>query len=363
MNPNPSEYAAIVGNSRLLCVVSPIGIPLRLFWPNIDYGQHIDTLRLAISSNDLDGVLWLDSRGWIHTQRYLPGTNVVETRSVHHKKRFALISTVFALTDRDSLVLSYRFEDKSGRRRDLDLNLYSVLRINESVCDNTALINEPAGTVAFYLRDVAVAISGQARFDAYQCGVRGEPSSALSAVETRTFLGTRIQHKSPDTAVRWNVGPFDSQHECATTLFITLASRLDDAIAANSELSALEPAQLEEETTNSWNEWARRDNSVLESRNHTVRIGTASSTDNAPENSKEEGRRARWRGSASAKSTSQSGEFITALNKLCGPRAGAVYERSLFALKLLSDGTGALIAAPEFDRFREVCGGYGYVWP
>src|SRR5262249_15510216 len=46
-----------------------------------------------------------------------------------------------------------------------------------------------------------------------------------------------------------------------------------------------------------------------------------------------------------------------------GAKGRELYERSLLTLKLLSDRTtGAIIAAPEFDREREACGGYGYVW-
>jgi oligosaccharide amylase len=51
------------------------------------------------------------------------------------------------------------------------------------------------------------------------------------------------------------------------------------------------------------------------------------------------------------------------LAKKLGRQGQEIYERSLLTLKLLSDReTGAIIAAPEFDRERESCGGYGYCW-
>ncbi|HHT27292.1 MAG TPA: glycoside hydrolase family 15, partial [Firmicutes bacterium] len=39
-----------------------------------------------------------------------------------------------------------------------------------------------------------------------------------------------------------------------------------------------------------------------------------------------------------------------------------LWKRSLVTLRLLTDETGAMIAAPEFDPDRRWCGGYGYCW-
>ncbi|WP_235426990.1 glycoside hydrolase family 15 protein [Cohnella kolymensis] len=41
----------------------------------------------------------------------------------------------------------------------------------------------------------------------------------------------------------------------------------------------------------------------------------------------------------------------------------ALYERSLLAMKLMSDEeTGTIVAAPEFDEYHTRCGGYAYSW-
>ncbi|HWX41249.1 MAG TPA: hypothetical protein VN345_08875 [Blastocatellia bacterium] len=62
-------------------------------------------------------------------------------------------------------------------------------------------------TLVFYLRNTAVATHSSRRPSGYQLGVEGEKSSALAAADSGELNGTAMQHKSPDAAIAWDLGP------------------------------------------------------------------------------------------------------------------------------------------------------------
>jgi glucoamylase len=71
--------AAILGNGSLLATLSARGEVERLFWPNVDHGQHLGELRLGL---ELDGaVCWLDEEPFEWAQSYVEGATVLVTRA------------------------------------------------------------------------------------------------------------------------------------------------------------------------------------------------------------------------------------------------------------------------------------------
>src|SRR5262249_13742612 len=202
MKSPPGEYSAIIGDSKLLCVLRRSGEIRRLFWPHIDYGQHIEEFRIGLEVQGQREVLWMADRAWTHSQSYLEGTGVVLTGSNHNRARISVSSTAFAVPGSDSLVLRLAITNNATRPRYIRAGVYQVLRINESLFYNAALFDERSGCLVFYLRDVAIATRGTSSVAGYQCGVVGEVSSALKG-NRWNLAGSSIQHKDPDAAVLW----------------------------------------------------------------------------------------------------------------------------------------------------------------
>jgi glucoamylase len=71
--------AAILGNGSLLATVSGRGELERLFWPNVDHGQHLGELRLGLELGDT--VLWLDEEPAEWEQSYVDSASVLVTRA------------------------------------------------------------------------------------------------------------------------------------------------------------------------------------------------------------------------------------------------------------------------------------------
>jgi GH15 family glucan-1,4-alpha-glucosidase len=71
--------AAILGNGSLLATVSGRGEIERLFWPNVDHGQHLGELRLGLELED--SVYWLDEEPFEWQQSYAAGGSALSTRA------------------------------------------------------------------------------------------------------------------------------------------------------------------------------------------------------------------------------------------------------------------------------------------
>src|SRR6187200_2304840 len=69
--------AALVGNSSLLATISERGELERIFWPNVDHGQHLGELRVGLEREG--ETLWLDEEPCSWEQSYLGGSSVLRT--------------------------------------------------------------------------------------------------------------------------------------------------------------------------------------------------------------------------------------------------------------------------------------------
>jgi glucoamylase len=349
MKSPPDSYAAIVGDSKMLAVLSRSGEIVRLFWPHVDYGQHVEKFKIGVKPSSRKRTLWLDDSGWIHWQTYVESTNVLITESKHDRVGLNLTTTAFVLPGCDALALSYSVRNEGKTKREITLLVYEHIRIDESPYNNTALFDESAAALVFYLRDTAVATYSSRRPSGYQLGVEGEKSSALAAAQSAELDGTAIQHKSPDAAIAWDLGPVEPGESAGVTLFIALADSYREAISDAADFAATDTGSALHSTKMYWRTWIAGDTPE-----HGVACRDSAVEAPAPR---------RRRTSRLRRPIGLPPNTLAAFNRSHREKIARLFDRSLLAIKLLSDReTGAIIAAPEFDREREACGGYGYTW-
>jgi glucoamylase len=141
--------AAILGNGSLLATVSARGEIERLFWPNVDHGQHLGELRLGLERTG--GTLWLDDEPWSWEQTYADGTSVLSTTAV-------LDGTTVEVTD---LVTPAEPVLVRGVRSSAPERL--VVRIAPSLDEDersgAGYVDPGSGALVFYLRGVALAVT------------------------------------------------------------------------------------------------------------------------------------------------------------------------------------------------------------
>lgn len=141
--------AAILGNGSLLATVSERGEIERLFWPNVDHGQHLGELRLGLESPD--GISWLDEEPADWEQSYVEGASVLVTTV---RLDDATVEVTDLVTPGEP-VLARGVRFSRGARL--------VVRIVPSLdgdARNVAGYVDPAsGALVFYERGVALAIT------------------------------------------------------------------------------------------------------------------------------------------------------------------------------------------------------------
>jgi len=348
MKSSPGSYAAIVGDSKMLAVLSPSGEIVRLFWPHVDYGQHIERFQIGLRPAGRRRTLWLADAGWTHWQTYVESTNVLITESKHHSAALNLTTTAFVLPGCDALALSYSVRNEGTRNRDISLVVYENVRIDDSTYNNTALFHESAAALVFYSRDIALATYSSLPPSAYQIGVAGEKSSALTPATRGELNGTAIHQDSPDAAVAWKLGSVAAGDAAGLTLFVALADSYHEAIADEADFARIDPAAALYSTKTYWRRWLAGESP------HSLRC-----RDSAPPDPP----RITRRRPGSRRPIGLPDKTLAAFSRGRREKISRLFDRSLLAIKLLSDReTGAIIAAPEFDREREHCGGYGYTW-
>jgi glucoamylase len=141
--------AAILGNSSLLATISERGEIERLFWPNVDHGQHLGELRLGL---ERDGTIaWLDDAPCSWKQSYADGSSVLCTTADHE-------GTTVEITD---LVTPAEPVLVRGIRSTSASRL--VVRIAPSLDGDersgAGYVDPGSGALVFYLRGVALAVA------------------------------------------------------------------------------------------------------------------------------------------------------------------------------------------------------------
>lgn len=141
--------AALLGNGSLLATVSARGEIERLFWPNVDHGQHLGELRLGL---EVDGeTRWLDEEPFGWSQAYVDGSSVLRTTATDAELRVELTDLVTA--GADVLVRGVR-SSTTGR-----LVVWSMPALDGDRRSVAAYVDPTTGALVFYQRGVALAVT------------------------------------------------------------------------------------------------------------------------------------------------------------------------------------------------------------
>jgi GH15 family glucan-1,4-alpha-glucosidase len=140
--------AATIGNGSLLATVSGRGELERIFWPNVDHGQHLGELRLGIEREGT--TLWLDEEPGAWHQTYLDGASVLQTTAEIDGATLEVTDLVTPAGP----VLARRIRSTAPERL--------VVRIAPSLDGDdrsgAGFVDPGSGALVFYLRGVALAV-------------------------------------------------------------------------------------------------------------------------------------------------------------------------------------------------------------
>jgi glucoamylase len=309
---------AVAGNSRMLCCFTGRGELVRLFWPNIDYPQHIEKLSAGIFFTDRkNSTLWLEDDNWNHSQRYVPDTNIVETVYEDHEKGLIVIQHDFVLVDSDVLVRRYSVRNVGDHENSLGFVVYSsAISTNPDL--RGTLFDFGCDAMVHYRHGYYLALTADREVFQYQLGDNAFESARYTELRGKDSIGMM-----QDGALLWNLGRFAGGGTQTFALFICASDTLKGVKQLVREIKGEDAFSLFEGVRNYWEGF----------------LGDVRYMDFFNE-------------SGTLRNTAVSRKEIEDL-----------YKRSVLVFKLMADEkTGGLLAAPEVDEGFTRCGRYAYCW-
>lgn len=228
-----SKYfnSAIVGNSKMLGCLSDKGELLRLYYPNIDYFQNIDSFKVGIAYEN--HISWLEHSEKIG-QYY--DTNIVYTKlklnDIEIDKRD------YVLLERNVLVRKYKFSKK------VNLFLYSRLNSNVNRLVSGMIVKD---ALVQYCQDFYMATFANVKIANYQIN-NSKYSLDNAYLNPKDYIGM-----SEDAAIMYT--DIDE-----LTLYISLTQNLKDGFDNISYLREQSEEELFEKTKKYWLDFLNKHN-------------------------------------------------------------------------------------------------------
>lgn len=303
----PYLIDAIIGNSRLLASLGRNGRLYRLWWPHIDYPQHVDEIRTGIKlAGKMEQTSWFDDAqdGWSFEAAYVPRTNIFTVQASSDRFGLDIASAHFAVPGENTLVRTYSFTNRGMEPISFQLLHYTSFMPMENQLYNAAYFDETTDALVHYRHAYCFAVSSGMPCTGYQVG------GAWQDAQVGQLEGREVD-TAPDGALSWEIRDLAAGETVQIPVLICAGQ---DRTAVLQQLQAAKAASPE-----------------------TWRLQTE----------------AYWH------------EFLA--HAVPCPLEGAevreLYERSLLAMKLMTDEqSGAIVAAPEFDETFSRCGGYSFCW-
>ncbi|MFB9326881.1 glycoside hydrolase family 15 protein [Paenibacillus aurantiacus] len=307
INDKPYLIDAITGNSRFLASLGNTGRMYRLWWPNIDFPQHVDKIRSGLFfENGLGGTSWFDEPdyGWTHEAAYVQDTNIFRVTASHRSLPVTAVTVDYAVPGEDFHVRDYTFTNTGDEPVSFQFMFYSSFNITENKLYNTVFFDEEADAIVHYRHRYFFSIGSSNVCTGFQAGF------AWEAADTGALRGSVIE-MTTDGSLSWKVADLAPGASVTIPVYIAAGNDRFESLAALAKAKSKPSNEWFAETSQYWHEF--------------VAAATPCPTDD--------------------------------------PEIKDLYVRSLLMFKLMSDEkTGSIVAAPEFDENFTRCGGYSYCW-
>jgi len=304
---------SVVGNSGMLACIASNGELVRLFWPHIDFPQHIDKVAEGVyikgSRVNHGGTLWLDSADWSRFQEYEKDTNILITG---YSGPLKIRRTDFVLTDRDILVRKYEFENPADsfspeNNRSIELAFVSFTSFISTIHDlSSVMFDFDTDSLVHYRHGYYFAIASNREVTAFQLGNNSYESARTLDLKSNDQIGMMY-----DGAMSWDLGRLEPGETKSIVLYFCPGRTLKEAKDNARSVKNLPYSEIYRQTRDYWS-------NVL-----------------------------------------KNARIIHTKNR----EANELYKRSVLLFKLMSDKrSGGLLASPEVDEEFTRCGRYAYCW-
>lgn len=252
---------AVLGNNRMLSTIGKHGELRYLFWPTIDYPQHVRGSLPGIfysfrGENHFD---WLTDPAWTKKQQYLPDTNIVCTFFKHQNPDLNITLTDAVLPDSDTLIRQFVIQNASDNEIFLRLFYYNDLAISESPIDDAANYLKDDDAILHYKRDIHFAYTGTLPSSGHQCGVHGEDSDSFRDLYDHKLSGGSLTLysglKDVNSCLSWDIPNLRADESKTLAVIITMTTTEKEALENLRKYKNESPEKQISGTEEFWKKW------------------------------------------------------------------------------------------------------------
>jgi len=297
---------AVIGNSRMLVCLNKKGELERLFWPHIDYPQHVERFVTGIfDTRHKNSTSWFGEDNWKRQQSYIKDTNILKTSLEDNGRGLRVDQFDFVLPDSDIYIRQYEVENIASEDLELGFVQYSSM-ITTTPDLSSTLFDFDTDSLIHYKHNYYISISSDVEVFQFQLG-----NNAIDSARYTELNGFENIGMMKDGALSWKIGCLKPGEKKSFNMFICASHTLKGAKILNRKCKTLDVNCQYEKTKNYW----------LDFLNKAKRVNTR---DDVIDN---------------------------------------LYKRSILVFKLMSDDqTGGLLASAEIDENFTKCGRYAYCW-
>jgi len=297
---------AVIGNGSMLGCISEKGELIRLYWPELDYTQHIEKMLTGFFDRNIPkSTMWFSEGEHKVFQSYIEDTNILETTVQISRLSLEVVQTDFCVPDRDVLIRRYKIKNIGQNGIHLGMGLASHVISHVFDMGNT-LFDFELDALVHYRHDCCWAIVSDIEVREFQIG-----NNPFRAVWEGRLTGTESIGMSPDGALLWDFGYVDPGCERNITLYMIFSRSINLLKDLTRSVKTEGYDRLFNLTVNYWKNYLTKC-TMIKTGNETV---------------------------------------------------DRIYRRSLLLFGLMSDkNTGAILASPEIDEGFTQCGRYAFCW-
>jgi glucoamylase len=252
---------AVIGNNRMLSAIGKHGELRYLFWPTIDYPQHVigSLPGLFFSSKGRTGFGWLTDSAWEKKQEYVAGTNVVCTFFRHENPRLDVNVTDAVLPGSDVLLRRFVIQNTDVDDVFLRLFYYNDLALSESPIDDSAYYLPDHDAIIHYKRNFYFTYGGTLPSSGHQCGVHGEYSDSFGDVYDYKLSGGSLTlydgSRDVNSCLSWDIGNMKSNESRTIAIIMAMDTREKEVLETLGKCRK-EPLEAQLSRTEAfWKKW------------------------------------------------------------------------------------------------------------
>lgn len=297
---------AVIGNGYMLGCITETGELIRLYWPQIDFFQHIE--KMLVGFFDVENhhrKVWFSEGDHSFRQDYIGDTNILQTVAVFQQLPLEVAQTDFCLPDQSVMVRHYQIKNTGSEDFHSGMGVASHVISNPYDMGNT-LFDFSLDALVHYRHACCWAITSDMEVKEFQIG-----NNPFGAVWEGKLNGIDRIGMSPDGALIWDMGVIPPGGERCLSLKICFSDTMQGLKETAGRVKAVQFGELYADTVKYWSEFLK----------NCVPMNTGNQ------------------------------------------RVDRIYRRSLLLFKMMSDkNTGGLLASPEIDEDFTQCGRYAYCW-